>query len=391
MRRKLSFEKVEGRLMMSGTKVEAEDMVLVSGFRAHERAGASGGEYISVRTDNFGEAKTAISVPAAGEYSLAITVKAASGDKNEIAFSIDGGPRQSWVFPTSNKYVTHTWGQKLNLTAGSHTIRIFGVEAGTQIDAIELTGGPVSPPPAGTPGQNFDLSRWKLDIPVTASGGTSGVGQTIFQPELETYESDYFKTAADGAMQFYAPVVGAKTSTNTSYTRSELREMNLDGSKASWKTSEDSALQATVAVNQMPVADGGKVARIVVGQIHGPDDELCRLYYDANGKVYYINDKSTGGKELTHELKSASGQVSAIPLNAKFDYKITVANNTLTVMVTHDGVSYSYSEPINSFWSGKGMYFKAGSYNGVGAPGSGAGTLGSGASRVSFYNLEISH
>lgn len=398
--RRLSFEACEGRCLMAASpiSVEAEDMQLV-GFRPHERDGASGGEYVSVRTNNYGEAKHTFTIAEPGTYALLLTVKAPAGDKNALAFSIDGGPRQTWSFPTSNQYTTHTWPAPLTLSAGQHTIQVFGVDAGTQFDKFELkpltTDPPTDPPvgpldPAKAPGQNFDLSRFKLTLPVNSSGGLSGTSKEIGPQQLATYQSDWFKTSADGAMQFTTPVVGAKTSSNTSYTRTELRELNADGSLAKWTVAQGGKLAATVAVNQMPVADGGKLSRIVIGQIHGPDDELCRLYFDQAGKLYYGNDKSPSS-EVFRDLKDAAGRVTSIPLGARFDYSIIVAGGRLVVSVTHNGTVYSASEAISSFWAGKGLYFKAGLYLGVGAPGSGAGTTGSGTGRVSFYSLRMTH
>jgi len=62
----------------------------------------------------------------------------------------------------------------------------------------------------------------------------------------------------------------------------------------------------------------------VIGQIHGPDDELCRLYFD-NGKVFYVNDKSGDSmKETTFELKDNAGKTSNILLGDDFTYSISV-------------------------------------------------------------------
>jgi hypothetical protein len=136
----------------------------------------------------------------------------------------------------------------------------------------------------------------------------------------------------------------------------------------------------------LPVVGSGK-GRVVIGQIHGPDDELCRLYYD-NGQLYFYDDKSgPSQKELQYVLKSSSGASTNIPLNAPFEYSIVVANNALVVSAKYNGVTYSAADPISSFWPGKALYFKAGVYVQVGKPGSGAGTTGTGQGKVSFYKL----
>lgn len=242
--------------------------------------------------------------------------------------------------------------------------------------------------PAGgkAPGENFNLKIWKITLPIDSAGGFSGTAMEV-KPIPTTYQrAPYFYTGADGAMVFMAPVEGARTS-GSKYPRSELRELKPDGSLAAWSVRDGGALHATVAVNELPVTSSGAKGRVVVGQIHGPDDELCRLYYD-NGKIYFYDDKAGAGlQETQFVLKNASGAVTNIPLNAKFDYAIVVDGNYLTVSVVHQGITYSASDMISSFWPGKPLYFKAGAYVQVGKPGSGAGTTGSGRGQVSFYKL----
>src|SRR3990170_1487990 len=89
--------------------------------------------------------------------------------------------------------------------------------------------------PAADPSGNFDLSNWKITLPVDQSGTIIGTAQEI--KSLSGYQDlNYFYTGSDGA-----------------------------------------------------------VGRMVVGQIHGQDAELTRLYWD-NGTVYFVNDHagSTG-------------------------------------------------------------------------------------------------
>ena len=87
-------------------------------------------------------------------------------------------------------------------------------------------------------------------------------------------------------MVFEASVDGATTQ-GSKYARTELREM--DGhEKAAWKLADGGTLTATLTVDETPFKDNGSPGRVVVGQIHGQDDELVRLYYEG-GKVYFMN------------------------------------------------------------------------------------------------------
>jgi hypothetical protein len=248
------------------------------------------------------------------------------------------------------------------------------------------TSGSSTPAPAPSPAPPIDRTLWKLTLPVDASGGFSGTAIEI-KPLPAAYErAPYFYTVNEGALTFMAPTEGATTS-GSHYPRSELREMTGAGTEAAWTIAQGGTLSATLAVNELPLASGGKNGRIVIGQIHGPSDELCRLYYD-NGKLHFHDDKSGPGQtELEYVLRSPAGAVTSIPLNASFDYSIVVANGTLTVSAQYAGTTYTASETINAFWKGKALYFKAGAYVQVGKPGSGAGTTGTGRGRVSFYRL----
>lgn len=240
--------------------------------------------------------------------------------------------------------------------------------------------------PSAAPATNFDLSLWKITLPVNSSGQIGGAAVEVKNIGATFQKAPYFYTAQDGAMVFMAPTDGARTS-GSKYPRSELREMDASGKEISWTVEQGGELHATLSVNELPVTSAGAKGRIVIGQIHGPDDELCRLYYD-DGKLYFYDDKATSSiKETQFILKSASGQTTNIALNEKFEYSIIADRNNLTVIAVHNGVEYRAVDPVSSFWPGKALYFKAGAYVQVSAPGSGAGNVGSGKGQVSFYRL----
>lgn len=228
---------------------------------------------------------------------------------------------------------------------------------------------------------NFDLSNWKITLPVDSEGGTSGVAVEV--KNLVGYEDPkYFYDAPDGAMVFSAMVDGATTS-GSKYARSELREMN-GSDRAAWKLSEGGTMTATLEVDKVPQKDGGP-GKIVIGQIHGQDEELVRLYHE-NGKVYFVNDRAgSSNDETTFALKDASGKEPNISLNEKFSYKIDAKGDALTVEVYADGQTYTSTSKINSVWQSDSFYFKAGAYLGVNE------STGSGNGQVSFYDLDFGH
>ncbi len=228
----------------------------------------------------------------------------------------------------------------------------------------------------------------------------NGKADSIKENELNSGygNSGYFFTGNDGGMVFRCPVAGYKTSTNTSYTRTELREMLRRGdtsidtqgvNKNNWvfgsapsaareaAAGVDGILRATLAVNHVTTTgDNGQVGRVIVGQIHANDDEPLRLYYrklpgNSNGSIY-IAHEIKGGEDTWYELigsrsSSASNPVDGIALDETFGYEIKVEGNTLTVTITREGKDdvVQVVDMRNSGYDSADQYhyFKAGVYN----------------------------
>lgn len=238
----------------------------------------------------------------------------------------------------------------------------------------------------------INLSSWKLTLPVDENGGFSGDAHEIQPSNLQNYSNPpYFYRTSSGLLVFSAPTDGATTS-GSKYPRSELRQMEGDNDESAWSVEQGGLLEARVEVNKVPRRDDGKDGRVIVGQIHGKDNELCRLYYD-RGVMYFKDDKfgpSGNESETQFDLKSDRGEKTSIPLNEPFSYRIDVNRNRMIVTVEHNGVTYSATDPISDFWKGKkDLYFKAGIYLGVSKPGSGAGVTGTGEGKVTFHELTL--
>lgn len=258
-----------------------------------------------------------------------------------------------------------------------------GGAGGTQGGAGGMKSGGSSVPTALDaklpPSGNFDLTKWKITLPD---------GKEV--TDLAGYQNPkwFFTDPASGGMVFLSPNVG-QTTANSSYTRSELREM-LDagaGTKElgnNWITSTSSASAKSMAGgvdgtmtallridHASTTGDAAKVGRMVVGQIHGPETEVIRLYYhkrpdDQKGAIYFATDsldnKSTwvdiiGGPS---KLNPANG----IGLGQTWAYEIKVVGLEMTVTITAMGtpptvVTYKLPSGYNDQY----LYFKAGVYN----------------------------
>jgi len=231
--------------------------------------------------------------------------------------------------------------------------------------------------PSVAPGGNFDLSLWELQEPI----GSPGAPTTILPAALEGpkgfHDSYFYTDPTDGAMTFWDPEDGVMTA-NSSYPRSELREMTASGAAANWPVAGTNTLSVSVAVTQVP-------DHVCVGQIHlgtaiqsglaASTKPLLELYYYATGKLELGIEDGPTGNQTVHDI-------TTIPLGTKFSYTIVLAGDgTITLVV--DGATSTFTMPAS--FNGYGMYFKAGDYDQT------AGTSGSVGATVKIYALAVSH
>ena len=240
------------------------------------------------------------------------------------------------------------------------------------------------------------------------------------------FEDDqYFYTAEDGGMVFVCTIDGAKTSINTRYTRTELRQMlrrgdtsirtRLDNGRPNennWVFSSapqsaqnaagaiDGELRATLAVNRVTTTGtDDEVGSIVIGQIHAKDDEPARLYYrklpgNEKGSLFFAHESSTTGDDTYYNLlgdlsDDVDSPEDGIALDEVFSYEIIASGNDLHINILQEGVLLA-SKHVDMSDSGYDvandyMYFKAGVYNQNqhGDPDDYA--------QATFYELEVTH
>lgn len=252
--------------------------------------------------------------------------------------------------------------------------------------------------PTKKPSDNFDLLDWSLTLPTDLNKDKKA--DTIYEKPLSKgFElKPLFYTATDGGMVFASPNQGAKTSKNTKYARTELREMLRRGNKRikiqgitdnNWVFRSahgtvrkkagaiEGSLEATLSVNRVSrTGDKKKVGRVIIGQIHATDDEPIRLYYhklpaNENGSIYFAHEPNGGDDQWINIFGSRSHSLTnpdnGIKLNEKFSYKITVDNDVLFVTIIRQGKE-NVTKSVDMSDSGYGksnqyMYFKVGVYN----------------------------
>jgi hypothetical protein len=195
------------------------------------------------------------------------------------------------------------------------------------------------------PGQIFNLTSWKLQLPVADANGKV---VEVLQPELATYNSSWFFTDQNSAV-FFAPENGAHTS-GSSFPRSELRE-NVDFLIDS-KDTQTHTLNATVRV----ITDG-TAKKVTIGQLHGAGLQghcsiIVELEWMDGEIVSHVRDRKC------NNINQVVGKGYA--LGDAVSYSIVSRGNTVTVSTdTGAAEPYSYSWLDGTNYP---AYFKCGNY-----------------------------
>ncbi len=276
------------------------------------------------------------------------------------------------------------------------------------------------------PADKFDLSHWKITLPLDAND--DGKIDEISVRQIQRFaHPDFFYLNEDEEMVFTVPNK-AKTTSGSSNTRSELRQM-IRGSNKKFKTHSPGnnfgiaanpkaehiggKLNASLKVNHVALRAGHPDKRpaysVVVGQIHATKDKHIVAEGDGFGwgnepiKIYYKkwphHDKGSVFWNYERNLEKtnpdrtdiaypiwgntwenpANPGDNGIALGEEFSYEINVHNNVMYLTfetANHETVKYQINLADNTDVYGKPdtkdhprgfegdfMYFKAGAYN----------------------------
>lgn len=247
---------------------------------------------------------------------------------------------------------------------------LVGAGDAAAASAAPLAAAALNPDVA--PGGNFDLSVWELQLPIGSPGAPTTISSARLQgPNGYTNPAYFWSDKNDGSMTFWDPEAGV-TTPNSNYARTELREMNRNGSAADWALSGTHTLSAELRVVSV-------TSNVCVGQIHlgsggSSTKPLLELYYHSNGDVVLGLENSPSGGQTLHTLTN-------VPLGAHWTYKLAIVGGRIQVTVNGQTTSY----PIASGFSAYHQYFKAGDYNQTSSSSTSKGA------KVKFYSLTVSH
>jgi hypothetical protein len=252
----------------------------------------------------------------------------------------------------------------------------------------------------------IDLSHWKVTLPIN---NDQGKPYEIEPPEILDFATNdiarpymYIDSTA-GAIVFHA-MPTTSTTTNTKYSRSELREQMEPGSnEVNWTFADGGNMKARIAMESCSRDENGKYHRSIILQIHGrlTDDQqkligasdknappILKIYWD-NGKVRVktkvLANLDASDEALLHEEAWDDDEGYTFPVEVgfgKFDLEVDVSEGKM-VVILNDMEYKVYNNIHMERWGIFENYFKAGNYFQSRDEGS--------YSKVKFYKLEVSH
>lgn len=226
------------------------------------------------------------------------------------------------------------------------------------------TSNNIHPDVISYPADVLNLSGWKITLPI--DDNNDGTADEIKMPNLKTFSSSFFRLneAKDGVV-FRANAGGARTA-NTSYPRSELREMTDEGSRASWSSFRGThTMTLKVAISHLPEVK----QELVMAQIHDAEDDVIMIRLEKNHLFVESDGKNIGELDANYKL------------NTRFS--ITIQAEAGRIKVLYNGV-----EKMNIVKKGSGYYFKAGCYTQTNTD---KGDQAMAYGEVIIYSLKVTH
>jgi poly(beta-D-mannuronate) lyase len=204
---------------------------------------------------------------------------------------------------------------------------------------------------------NGPKQAWKLNLDINDAGKHTGKKGGSVEKSAKALvdgfvHEGHFDVVDDGrAVRFRSHLNGATTG-GSSYPRTELREMKPGDptKKAEWNPADGSVrrLTAQVKVTHAPSTPSHK--RVSIGQIHGGDDDLLQIMYDAEKKAIGYTWPDDGEGRWKKNL------IQDYTLGTWFTYRIEAGGGTVRIFI--DGQEKAVEQNVDS----PKCYFKAGAY-----------------------------
>ncbi|WP_010137022.1 polysaccharide lyase family 7 protein [Ochrovirga pacifica] len=247
---------------------------------------------------------------------------------------------------------------------------------------------------------SIDLSHWKVTLPI-------GKPTEVSPPEIleyatnKTLEPFMYNDSIQGSLVFYT--YPGSTTTNTKYSRTELREQMVPGSNTiNWTFKQGGYLKGELAITDISKDEQGDYHRTIVMQIHG---RLTNAQRDLIGqkdnnappilKIYWhkgyvrvktkvLKNINASATEILHTNAWGDDEGYTFPEYVGFDkftLEIKVSENRMEVVLNNQSVVYNNIHIQK--WSVFENYFKAGNYLTTIEPNAYA--------KVAYYSLILKH
>lgn len=222
---------------------------------------------------------------------------------------------------------------------------------------------------------------WKITFPVA---GPKGTALEVRNPEFAACLQDhctfpdslntYFYQTGEGLV-FHTEYTGVTTSSNTKYSRTELREMR-GSEEANWTLPETGLLEARLKIAAL---EGGADKTIFM-QIHGKAPEsqpLLKCIWE-KGSIRLLTKSGPKLKDLSRKQRYVG-----IGTNEWFTCAIKVNRDALEIRINENLVETFGRDVLDCWPEGNTYYFKAGNYLQNNTPGAKA--------TVVFSSIAVSH
>jgi len=247
---------------------------------------------------------------------------------------------------------------------------------------------------------DVDLNNWKVTLPI--GNPTEVEPPTILNYATSSLLEDFmFNDSTDGALVFYT-YPGAST-TNSSYSRTELREQLVPGSNNdNWTFAQGGNMNGVLKMDQISKDASGDYHRAIIMQIHGrlTDTQKDLIGQSDNNappvlKIYWNNQRvrvlrkiliDTSATDLDILSKAAWTDEGfwfneVVGFNA-FKLEVKVSHSRMEVIL-NDNESMVFDDIHMQKWGIFENYFKAGNYL--------ITTDQNAFARVKYYELKVEH
>ena len=248
---------------------------------------------------------------------------------------------------------------------------------------------------------DIDLSNWKVTLPI-------GNPTEVKPPEIlnyatnETLKPFMYNDSINGALVFYT-YPGAST-TNSSYSRTELREQMVPGSNnTNWTFAQGGNMKGTLSMDDISKESDGDYHRTMVMQIHGRLTNEQRDLIGENDnnappmlKIYWqkgyiravvkaLKDMAVSDKEILFTDAWTDGESYTFSQYVGFDkftLEVKASDGRMEVILNENEMKVFEGVHIEK-WGVFENYFKAGNY--LVTKDEGAYAV------VKYYDLKVTH